>query len=75
MPSDIVWVQCQIRAYGASHTKFPASITLLGSFWPVTRLIKADDIFHTVVAGPFWQLYHAYGSVQAIIGLWPEGIL
>ena len=76
MPSDIVWVQCHIRCVGPRCVR---------SVYNASRLFLASDSFyesgwhftlqmhlHTVVAGPFWQLYR---SVQAIPGLWPEGII
>ena len=63
--------------YGASVPSASAvTITLLASFWPVLDEngchFTLQMHLHTVVAGPFWQLYR---SVQAIPGLWPKGII
>ena len=78
MPSVIVWVQCHIglRCVGPRCVR---------SDYNASRLFLASDSFdesewnftlqmhlHTVVAGPFWQLYR---SVQEIPGLWLEGII
>ena len=76
MPSDIVWVQCHIRCVGPrcvrsdynNASRFLAKDSFDEIGWHFTLQMH----LHTVGAGPFWKLYQ---SVQAIPGLWPEGII
>ena len=78
-------VACHLILSGCNVT-YGASVSGASAVTIITLLVfLAKDSFdeigwhftlqmhlHTVGAGPFWQLYR---SVQAIPGLWPEGII